>query len=92
MFFLDFVNLWLTKISFRARFLDAMAIFQDSCKKLCSITTRIVQNFPNLKESCKNLQKIKFSVDTLRSDNLWISQKSKHNQPLQVKFDELYTC
>ena len=31
-------------------------------------------------------------VYTLRSDNLCISPKSKHNQPLEVKFDEFYTC
>ena len=33
-----------------------------------------------------------FSVFTLRSDNFYISPKSKHNQSLEVKFDEIYTC
>ena len=70
---------------------------QDSCKKLCSISRRKI-----LQDSCKNLCSItrilqdlarnKSSVYKLRSDNLCISPKSKHNQPLEVKIDELYTC
>ena len=40
----------------------------------------------------QDLARNKLSLNTLRSDNLCISPKSKHNQPLEVKFDELYTC
>ena len=62
----------------------------------CKIFARVV-----LLESCKkcifvkilqDLARNKLSVYTLRSDNLCISPKSKYNQPLKVKFDELYTC
>ena len=72
-----------------------MAFLQDSCKILarnCALSQE---------DSCKNLRFVtiilqdlgrnKSSVYTLRSDNLCISSKSKHNEPLEVKFDELYT-
>ena len=73
----------LTKNSILSRFLDAMTFFQDSCNKLCSFTKR---------KNLRNLVRNKFSVYRLRSIKLCISPKSKHNQPLEVKFDELYTC
>ena len=40
----------------------------------------------------QDLAKNKSSLNTLRSDNFCISPKGKHNQPLEVKFDEIYTC
>ena len=54
---------------------------QDSCKNLWSIT-RILQD----------LARNKPSVYTLCSDNLCISPKTQHNQPLQENFDELHNC
>ena len=56
-------------------------LLQDSCKNLWSITSIL-----------QDLARNKSSVYTLCSDNLCTSPKTKHNQPLQVKFDELYNC
>ena len=60
----------------------ARVLFLESCKKCIFCKNR-----------GRNLAKSNLSVySLLRSDNLYISPKSKHNQPLEVKFDELYTC
>ena len=56
-------------------------ILQKSCDR-AQIPARILQD----------LAGHKFSVHTVHSENLCISPKGKHNQPLEVKFDELYTC
>ena len=53
------------------------------------------KNFARFSQLARILQGIaryKFSVCTLRSDNLCISPKSEHNQPLDVKFDDNYSC
>ena len=55
-------------------------MFLESCKKRFFVR--------NLQVFARN----KLSVYTLRSDNLCISPKYKHNQPLEVKCDEIYTC
>ena len=57
--------------------------------ELCFLNIRRKAFFERfLQDSCKQ----KFPVYTLHSDDLCVSPKSKHNQPLEVKFDELYTC
>ena len=40
----------------------------------------------------QDLARSKLCVNTLGSDDLCISPKSKHNQPLEVKFEKLHTC
>ena len=58
--------------------------FCKSCvfKSFAKIFVRILQD----------LARNKLCLNTLRSDKLCISPKSKHNQPLEIKVDELYTC
>ena len=73
-----------------------------SCKFLATIWQHFFISCKNFARvvSCKNaifvrilqnLARNKLSLNTLRSDNLCISPKSKRIQSLEVKFDEIYT-
>ena len=71
--------------------------FVISCKNFARVVSlaknaifaRILQDLGRI---LQDLARNKLSLNTLRSDNLCFSPKSKHNQPLEVKFDEPYTC
>ena len=73
-------------------------ILQNSCNNLATLF-HFLQKFCKSCVFCKknaifvrilqDLARNKISSNTLRSDNLCISPKSKHNQPLELKFDEL---
>ena len=82
------------------RFLATILKEQSSLASTEKSWGNLARTFKKL--TCKNLARLerilqdlasnKFCVYILRSDNLCISPKSKHNQPLEVKFDELCSC
>ena len=64
----------------------------QNCNNLATLFH--LQNVARVVSLAKNaiFARNNLSLNTLRSGNLCISPKSKHNQPLEVKCDELCTC
>ena len=83
------VNLEVNLAEFLQQYCNTFSFLAKILQELCFLNLARNAFFVR---TLQNLARNKFFVYTLRSDNLCISPKSKHNQPLEVEFDELYTC